>query len=64
MAYRSSRWTKDDLLAGAELGIVATIGAIAGWFSGLGIFVGAAAGLASFWIALTLGCLSELFRRK
>jgi hypothetical protein len=64
VAYRNSRWTKDDLLAGAELGIVVAIGAIAGWFTGIGIVVGAAASLASFWIALTAGCLLESFRSK
>lgn len=64
MVCCSSRWTKDDLRAGAELGIVASVGAIAGWFSGLGEFVGVAAALASFWIALAAGCLPELYRRK
>jgi hypothetical protein len=57
LAFRSSRWTKDDLLAGAELGIVASVGAIAGWLTGLGTFLGSVAALAVFWLALAVGCL-------
>lgn len=48
----SSRWTEDDLRAGAELGIVAAVGAMVGWVSGFGVFVGLAAALALFWVSL------------
>jgi hypothetical protein len=56
-AHGSSRWTKDDLRAGAELGIVAAVGAMAGWLTGLGTFLGSVAALALFWLALAVGCL-------
>lgn len=49
---RRARWTKDDLRAGVELGIVAAIGVIVGWVSGFGVFVGLAAALALFWLSL------------
>ena len=49
---RSSRWTEDDLRAGTELGIVAAVGAMVGWVSGFGVFVGLAAALALFWVSL------------
>lgn len=57
----NSRWIKDDLRAVAELGVVATVGAVAGWFSGLGVFVGAAAAIALFWFAVVVACLLEFF---
>lgn len=58
------RWTKDDRRAAVELGIVAAVGAMAGWFSGLGIFVGAAASIASFWLALIPACVLEFAAAK
>lgn len=62
MGSRSSRWTKDDLRAGAELGSVAAVGAIIGWLS-VGIIVGAAAGIALFWLVLAGAYLLELRRQ-
>ena len=60
-APRRSRWTKDELRAAGELGIVAAVGATAGWLTGLGVVAGAAAGIAAFWLALTPACLLEFF---
>lgn len=57
LASRSTRWTKDDLLAGAELGVVASGGAIAGLLTGQGTLLGSAAALTLFWLALAVGCL-------
>jgi hypothetical protein len=63
MGSRSSRWTKDDLRAGAELGSVAAVGAIIGWLSGVGIIEGAAASIALFWLMLAGAYLLELRRQ-
>lgn len=64
MATGSSRWTKDDLRAAVELGVVASFGAIAGWLSGFGALVGALATLTFFWIALAVACLFEFWRGR
>ena len=58
----NNRWTKDDLLTGAELGVVAAVGTVAGWLTGLGTLLGAVAALALFWLALAVGCLCEFCR--
>jgi hypothetical protein len=58
-----SKGTKDDLRAGAELGIVATVGVIAGWLSGLGAFLGGATSIALFWLVLAVACMLE-FRKR
>jgi hypothetical protein len=64
LASSSSRWTKDDLVAGAELGVVASAGAIAGWLTGQGTLLGSVAALALFWLALAVACLREALRDK
>lgn len=56
-----SRWTKDELRAVGELGIVAGVGAMAGWFTSLGVVAGAIASIAAFWLALAPACLLEFF---
>lgn len=61
MASGRGRWTKDELRAVGELGIVAAVGAMAGWFTGLGVVAGAVASIAAFWLALAPACLLELF---
>jgi hypothetical protein len=50
--------------AGAELGIVAAAGAIAGWLTGQGTLLGLVAALALFWLALAVACLWEDLRDK
>jgi hypothetical protein len=59
MGSRSSRWTKDDLRAGVELGSVAAVGALTGWLSGVGVLLAAAASVALFWLALAAAYLLQ-----
>lgn len=58
-ASGSGRWTRDELRAAGELGIVAAAGAMVGWFTDLGVVVGAAGSIAAFWLALAPACLLE-----